>query len=70
MQCGAGAAPRQLDAAGTGRKSGSMDRYNLALLLLAVAAIPLFLVSIWLGLAALVGVYGLLARLANRDLDR
>jgi hypothetical protein len=54
---------------GTGRMSGSMDRYNLALLLLAVAAIPLSLVSIWLGLAALVAVYGLLARLANRDFD-
>jgi len=47
-----------------------VDRYNLALLFLALAVIPLFLVSIWLGVGAMVGVYALIARLANKDLDR
>lgn len=47
-----------------------MNRYNFALSLLALAAVPLFFVSSWLGGAALIAMYGLLARLANRDLDR
>jgi hypothetical protein len=48
----------------------SVDRYNLALLLLALAVVPLFCASAWCGVAALVALYGLVARLANKDLDR
>lgn len=47
-----------------------VDRYKLALLMLALAAIPLFYVNIWLGLAATIAIYGLLVRLANRAFDR
>jgi len=47
-----------------------MDRYKLALLVLALAAIPLFYVNIWLGLTATIAIYGLLVRLANRAFDR
>ena len=47
-----------------------MNRYNLVLLLLALAAIPLFYVSAWLGLTALIAIYALLTRLANKDFDR
>ena len=46
------------------------DPYKLALLLLAIAVIPLLYVSIWLGLAAVIAVYVLIARLANKDFDR
>jgi hypothetical protein len=46
-----------------------MNRYNLALLLLALAVIPLFYINLWLGIIALIGVYGLLARLADNDLN-
>lgn len=52
------------------RKDGAVNRYNLALLLLTLAVIPLFHASIWLGAIALVAAYGLVARLANRDFDR
>ena len=48
----------------------AVDRYKLALLLLTLAVIPLFYVSIWLGLAAVIAIYSLIARLANKDLDR
>ena len=50
--------------------SCSMDRYNLALVLLIFAVGPVFYISIWLGLGAALAIYGLTARLANRDLDR
>ena len=47
-----------------------MDRYNLALVLVVLAVVPLFYISIWLSVAAAVAIYGLIARLANQDLDR
>jgi hypothetical protein len=47
-----------------------VNRYNIALSLVALAAIPLFHVSGWLGSTALVAIYVLLTRLANNDLDR
>lgn len=47
-----------------------MIRYNLALLFLVLAAIPLFYVSGWLGLTALMAIYALLTRPANKDFDR
>jgi hypothetical protein len=47
-----------------------VDCYKLALLMLALAAIPLFYLNIWLGLAATIAIYGLLVRLANRAFDR
>jgi len=47
-----------------------VDRYKLALLLLTLAVIPLLYISIWLGLAALIAVYALIARFANKDFDR
>jgi hypothetical protein len=46
-----------------------VDRYNLALVLIMLAVVPLFCISIWLGVAAAVAIYGLIARLANQDLD-
>jgi hypothetical protein len=46
------------------------DRHKLALLLLMIAVLPLFYLSIWLGFAAVIALYALLARLANQDLDR
>lgn len=48
----------------------TLDRYKLLLLLLAIALIPLFYVNLWLGLAAAAAIYGLVARLATKDLDR
>jgi hypothetical protein len=50
--------------------AGMMDRYKLALLLLTIAFVPLFYVSVWMGLAALICAYALAARLANKDFDR
>lgn len=47
-----------------------MNRYALALLLLALAVVPLFYISGWLSVAAFVAIYGLLTRLANNDFDR
>jgi len=47
-----------------------MNRYNLSLLLLALAVMPLFYVSGWLSVAALIAIYGLVTRLANKDFDR
>lgn len=47
-----------------------MDRFKLALWLLALAVIPLFYLSTWLGGAAVIAIYGLIARLANKDFDR
>jgi len=47
-----------------------VDRYNLALLFLTLAAIPLFLFSLWLGIADLIAIYALVARLANKDAGR
>lgn len=47
-----------------------MNRYNVALVLLALAVGPLFLISGWLSMLAVIAIYWLLARLANRDLDR
>ena len=48
----------------------AVDRYKSALFLISIGAIPLFYVSIWLGLAALIAIYSLVARFANKDLDR
>lgn len=47
-----------------------VNRYNLALLLLTLAVIPLFYVSGWLGVVALIAIYSLVTRLANKDFDR
>jgi hypothetical protein len=47
-----------------------VDRYNLALFLLTLAVAPLFYLSGWLSVVAAVAIYCLVARLANRDLDR
>ena len=47
-----------------------MDRYKLALVLLTIAIVPLFYVSVWMGLAGIIGAYALTARLANKDFDR
>lgn len=47
-----------------------MNRYNLALLLLTLAVGPVFFVSGWLSALAIIAIYCLVARLANRDLDR
>jgi hypothetical protein len=47
-----------------------VNRYNLALFLLTLAVAPLFYLSGWLSVVAAVAIYCLLARLANRDLDR
>lgn len=47
-----------------------MNRYNLSLLLLTLAVMPLFYVSGWLSVAALIAIYGLVTRLANKDFDR
>jgi len=47
-----------------------VDRYKLALLLLTIAVIPLMYIHIWLGLAAVIALYALIARLANKDFDR
>jgi hypothetical protein len=49
---------------------GTVDRYKLALLSLTVVLIPLFYVSMWLGVAACIMLYSLIARLANKDFDR
>jgi hypothetical protein len=46
-----------------------VDRYKLALLLLTLAVVPLFYLNIWLGMAALVAAYALIARFANRHFD-
>ena len=47
-----------------------MDRYNLALFLLTLVVAPLFYLSGWLSVVAAIAIYSLVARLANRDLDR
>jgi len=47
-----------------------MDRFKLALLLLTIAIVPLFYVSVWMGLAALIAGYAVAARLANQHFDR
>lgn len=47
-----------------------MNRYNLALLMLALVVVPLFYLSSWLGTLAVVAIYCLIARLAGKDLDR
>ena len=59
-----------LDAAGLRAHGRSVDRYKLALLLLTFAVIPLFYISTWLGVAAVIAIYSLIARLANKDFDR
>jgi hypothetical protein len=48
----------------------TVNRYKLALFVLLIAVVPLFYVSIWLGLAALIAGYALTARFANKDFDR
>jgi len=50
--------------------AATMDRYKLALLLLTIAIVPLFYVSVWMGLAGLIATYALIARFANRAFDR
>jgi hypothetical protein len=47
-----------------------VDWYKLALVPLTIAVMPLFFVSIWCGLAALLAIYVLAARFANKDFDR
>jgi len=47
-----------------------MNRCKLAVLVLTVAVIPLFYLSIWSGLAASLTIYALLAKLANEAFDR
>ena len=47
-----------------------VDWSKLALLALTVAVIPLLYLSVWVGLAALIAIYALAAKLANRDFDR
>jgi len=49
---------------------GTMDGYKLAIVSLIVVLIPLFYVSVWLGVAACFVVYGLLAWFANSDFDK
>jgi hypothetical protein len=46
-----------------------VNRYNLALLLLTLAVVPVFFVSGWLSALAISAIYCLVARLANKDLD-
>jgi hypothetical protein len=48
----------------------TVNRYNLALLLLTLGVMPLFYVNSWLGIVAVIAIYGLVARLANKDFDR
>jgi len=48
----------------------AMNRYNLSLVLLTLAVVPLFYVSGWLSLVALIAIYGLVTRLANKDFER
>jgi hypothetical protein len=47
-----------------------MNRYGVTLLLFTMAIVPLAYLNIWLSVAAGVVVYGLLARLAAKDLER
>ena len=47
-----------------------MNRYDVALLLLTLALLPLLYVSAWFGIAVALAGYMLVARLAGRDLDR
>lgn len=47
-----------------------MNLYNLALFLLTLVVVPLFFLNGWLSLMAGIAIYCLLARLANKDLDR
>ncbi len=47
-----------------------MNRYNVALLIVTLALIPLFYVSGWLDAIALITIYIFLTRLANSDFDR
>jgi len=47
-----------------------VNRYNLALLLLTLTVVPVFFVSGWLSALAIIAIYCLVARLANKDLDR
>jgi len=42
----------------------------MALLLLVMAVMPLFYLSTWLGFAAVIALYALMARLANQNFDR
>ena len=55
---------------GTGLIAAIMDRYKPALLLLTIAIVPLFYISMWIGLTALLAAYALTAKLANNDFDR
>jgi hypothetical protein len=59
-----------LDAAGHWAHGRRVDWFKLVLLLLVLGIIPLFYVSTWLGVAAVIAIYGLIARLANKDFDR
>jgi hypothetical protein len=55
---------------GTRRMARIVDRYKLALLMLTITVIPLLYIRIWLGLVAVIALYALIARLANKDFDR
>jgi len=59
-----------LDAAAGEAHWQKVDRYAVILLMLALAVVPLFYFSLWAGLAALLAIYSLVARLATKDLDR
>jgi len=59
-----------LDAAAGEAHWKKVDRYAVILLVLALALVPLFYFSFWAGLAALLAIYLLVARLATKDLDR
>ena len=43
--------------------------YKLALLVVTLAVIPLLFVNFWLGLAAAIAAYAIVAMVANRRMD-
>jgi len=55
---------------GTVLVAAIMGRYKLALVCLTIAVVPLFYISVWLGLTAFLAAYALTAKLANNDFDR
>jgi hypothetical protein len=69
VRFGSGHCGRLLDVVAHGVHGRRVDRYKLALSVLFLAVIPLFYVSIWLGLLATITIYGLLARFANKAFD-
>ena len=43
--------------------------YKLALLVVTLAVIPLLFVNFWVGLAAAIAAYAIVAMVANRSMD-